>query len=166
MLLRSSTPRRVQARGTEMWGPARRIEFDDSYFPIVLLNLMEDHEPDVPWMLQQYDRIFAMGRRYAGIGSGLKVTRPMNAAARKQVAEWLVHSKPHMERLCVGCALVFSSTLVRGAMTALHWAAPAPMPMFYPATVEQAATWCLTRLEQAGEAVPPKTRAILLRAHG
>jgi hypothetical protein len=147
-----------------MWGPARRIEFDDSYFPIVVLDLLQDHEPDVPWMLAQYDRIFAMGRRYAGVGSGVKVTRPMNAAARKQVSDWLVTNKPNMERLCVGVALVFDSALVRGAMTALHWVAPAPMPMFYPATFEQAAQWCLGQLEQAGEAMGPNTRAVLLRA--
>jgi hypothetical protein len=148
-----------------MWGPARRIRVDDTYLPVLVLELAEDHGPDVPWMLARFEHNFSLGKRYAMVGDALRVTRPLDAHGRNQLGKWLMANRKNLERYCVGSAVAFPSALVRGAMTALYWITPSPMPMYYPPTFEEAARWCVERLEAAGEPVSAKARAVILHAH-
>jgi hypothetical protein len=132
-----------------MRGPSGHMELNESYFPVVTLDLVDDHDPDVEWLLAQYDRILAAGRPYTMLGNALKVTRPMDANNRRRVSDWMRANTPRLKQTCVGSAMVFQSALVRGAMTALQWVAPMPMPVTYPASMEVAASWCLKQLETA-----------------
>jgi hypothetical protein len=145
-------------------GPAGRISVDDTYLPVLLLDLEEDHGADVSWMLGEYERIFSLGQRYALLGNALKVTRPLDAHGRSEIARWLLANRKNLERYCVGSALVFRSAFVRGAMTALYWIAPAPMPMYYPQTMEEAARWCVDRLEASGVSVSHDARRVIAHA--
>ena len=149
-----------------MWGPAQRIRVDDTYLPVLVLELAEDHGPDVPWMLARFEHNFSLGKRYAMLGDALKVTRPLDAQGRTDLGKWLLANRKNLERYCVGSAVAFQSGLVRGAMTALYWITPSPMPMYYPATLEEAARWCVQRLEAAGEPVSVKARSIIQHVRG
>jgi hypothetical protein len=145
-------------------GPTRRIRIDDTYLPVLVMELDEDHAADVPWMLEQFERNFSLGKRYAMACDALKVTRPLDANGRRDIGKWLLANRKHLERYCVGSGIAFPSALVRGAMTALYWITPSPMPMYYPATFEQAARWCVEKLEAAGEPISIKTRSVILHA--
>jgi hypothetical protein len=147
-----------------VWAPNKRIRIDDSYLPVLIMELCEDHGPDVEWMLARFEHNFTLGKRYAMVCDALKVTRPLDANGRREIGKWLLVNRKHLERYCVGSAIAFPSALVRGAMTALYWIAPSPMPMYYPATYEEAARWCVQRLEVAGEPVSMKTRSVIMHA--
>jgi hypothetical protein len=129
------------------------------------MELREDHSSDVEWMLGRFEHNFSLGKRYAMLCDALKVTRPLDAAGRTRIGKWLLDNRKNLERYCVGSAIAFPSALVRGAMTALYWVAPSPMPMYYPATLQEAAQWCVQRLEAAGEHVDVRARSVILHAH-
>ena len=148
----------------DLYGPARRIRIDDTYLPVLVMVLEDDHGPDVDWMLGRFERNFSLGKRYAMACDALKVRRPVDAHGRKEMAKWLLANRKNLERYCVGAAIAFPSALVRGAMTALHWITPSPMPMHYPATFEEAARWAVEQLEAHGEPVGIEARRVILHA--
>jgi hypothetical protein len=147
-----------------VWGPTKRIRIDDTYLPVLVMELLEDHGPDVPWMLSRFEHNFSLGKRYALACDAMNVSRPLDANGRRDIGQWLIANRKNLERFCVGSGIAFPSALVRGAMTALYWITPSPMPMYYPATFAEAARWCVERLEAAGEPVGIKARAVILHA--
>jgi len=147
-----------------VWGPAKRICIDDTYLPVLVMVLLEDHGADVPWMLSRFEHNFSLGKRYALACDALAVSRPLGAQGRSDIGKWLLANRKNLERYCVGSGIAFPSAFVRGAMTALYWIAPSPMPMYYPSTFEEAARWCVDRLEAAGEPVGIKTRSVIMHA--
>lgn len=77
---------------------------------------------------------------------------------RKLQADWLKEHNAGLRIACVGMAFVIQSALVRGAMTAVMWLQGMPYPHAVFGTLDQAEAYCVERLAQHGQTVPPRVR--------
>lgn len=68
---------------------------------------------------------------------------------RRLQGEWMVAHQSSMTRWGVGTAFVFSSAVMRGALTAVLWLAPIPNGHFVTSTIEEALSWGEARLREA-----------------
>jgi len=68
---------------------------------------------------------------------------------RRLQGEWMVTHQASMARWGAGTAFVFSSAVMRGALTAVLWLAPIPNGHFVTSTVEEALAWGEARLREA-----------------
>lgn len=139
--------------------PTGAIKFDRTCFPLVEVRFQDGHEDrDWAWMLEQFEALFRGKQRYALLLDSSPLTHTPSALARKQIIAW---QKAHTEstaRWCVGASVVIASGLIRGALTAMNWFAPQPVPMSYPPTLRAGCDWCVAHLEQSEIAVPFRLR--------
>lgn len=69
-----------------------------------------------------------------------------DAAARKVGADWLRLNERLVRKRAAGLDFAFASPLSRGALTAVFWIAPPPVPSTIHATLEAAVTAALARI--------------------
>ena len=128
MLLRASIP--------DLVGP----QIDRSQAPIIVVSyprvLTEAHIgpyfDEVTAIVSQQPSVFLIDVRSSAI-PGPRVRR---AAATRLNTLYTLHPG------CIlGVAHLVSSTLVRGALTAVYWLAPPPCPTLFTAEMEMAMTW-------------------------
>ena len=95
------------------------------------------------------------GERFALIRDPSRVSGPPSALQRRIMAQHFREDRLRLARLWVGAAfLIPSSSLVRGALTAILWIQPLPHPHTVVSNFESAEAWCRARLEDAGLTVP------------
>ncbi len=71
-----------------------------------------------------------------------------NATQRRRASELIQRERERTVRWNVANAVVFTSPLLRGALTAIEWAAPSPVPMRSFATLVEARAWLDERYEE------------------
>ena len=124
-------------------------DYDDRDFPIVRLHAYGEST----------DREVA--ERIAFIQRHLDERQPMalvfdttggtalSAKQRKMWTDWLSTHDRLIRRYMVGCAIVASSSVVRGVFTAVFWVYRPPMPYTFVGTAAEADAWVRDRLERA-----------------
>lgn len=134
------------------------LVFDDSSFPFVRVTLRagETTLEDIELIFKRYDAVFARADKHVLIVDTTRLTVVPAAPVRQRIKEFEDKARAFAAAKNHGSAIVMSSAIVRGAMTALRWISPAPAPNAYFATVPEAATWCVSLLQKAGVAVPSR----------
>jgi hypothetical protein len=104
-------------------------DVDDRFFPLVVNTLPERIRPeDLPQFFAKSERVLQRREPYVTI-SDVRATKEIpNATVRKALADWSKQIEPLMKQYTVGSAIVITSPLVRGGLTALFWLAPPPYP--------------------------------------
>ncbi len=134
------------------------FSFDDSAFPYVHIALLpgETTVSHVEALFRRYDGVFARYERHVLIVDLTRGTTVPSAAVRQRIKAFEDKTRSLSAAKNYGSAIVMSSALVRGAMTALRWISPPPAPNAYFGTVPDAANWCVSLLQKARVAVPPR----------
>jgi len=94
---------------------------------------------DVDFYLREQDAILDGGHRYVVIFDG----RDLKSVSAKELRRLADHIKKHSDALGERCAyssIVLTSAVIRGALKALVWLTPLPMPYVVHATLEEALT--------------------------
>lgn len=119
-----------------------KIDLNEAEWPVVHISwgAGEASDASVQQLLDRLVEYTKRGQRFAVIldarqGSGV------SASQRKLFAEFL---KTHAEalRATMAVALVLSTSLQRGLVTAINWVSPSPMPQTVHATPQAAKKWC------------------------
>lgn len=139
-----------------------RLKLSTEYWPVVITTLQDGATDD------DYDRYFADFRtnvlerrqRFASLVDASGVHVPPTAAQRKKIADWEKAESERGSRYNVGIAMVFTSRVVRGGLTALHWLFPPPTPTVTFGTRAEALVWCIEQLDDAGVDIPPSVRTL------
>lgn len=92
------------------------------------------------WLLAHVDRPY-------GAVYDVRNVSEVSASERKKFSEYDLSVKHIERRYSVGEALVISSALIRGALTAVHWFSPSVHPFRTFAEFEDAAAWIEGLLE-------------------
>src|SRR6185312_5257775 len=92
--------------------------------------------------------------KFVGITDTRRVRDVGSAGQRARVAEWARSVSGVVALYSLGHAVIVSSALVRGALTAIGWVHRSPAPERYVATAREAWDYCLGNLRVAGLAVP------------
>ncbi len=134
------------------------LVFDDFSFPFVQVTLAagETTLADIEYLFRRYDAVFARKERHVLIVDSTRLTVIPSAQVRQRIKEFEDRTRQLAALKNHGSAIVMSSAIVRGAMTALRWISPAPAPNAYFATVSEAAAWCVRILHKADVAVPSR----------
>jgi hypothetical protein len=73
---------------------------------------------------------------------------------RKLQAEWMQQHRELIAATCMGMAFVIESRLVRGALTAIFWVTPSPVPYSVHATLHEALVHARETCTQGGVELP------------
>jgi hypothetical protein len=131
------------------------IEFDASMWPLVLVTLPPKLQvDDITYLQQSYEHVFAAPTRHALIVDTTTLESIPDAALRRRMKEFEDGRRPIIRERNIGSAIVLSSSLTRGAFTALRWISPQPAPNKAFANVRDAARWCIEGVEADGQEVP------------
>lgn len=131
-------------------------------WPIVLTTVTGDIDED---RLRVYfdefmRRVLSRGELFASIVDARNLDTAPSARVRRLIAEWETQHGAAGEKVNVGIAIVTSSALVRGAMTAIQWISPPRVPTTYEAKLDGAIQWAHARLAERGVRPNPQIRAV------
>jgi hypothetical protein len=117
-------------------------------FPLVIIDAVGTITADqLRQHLREYRELVDRGEPYALVYDASKVSTP-DATMRKEYAEFLKTYETKLKEVCLGGAFVISSTVVRGAFTAVLWITgglPFPHNTFSQRT--EAINWARQRLK-------------------
>ena len=74
-----------------------------------------------------------------------------SATQRQMMADAEKRMQPKDKAFCVGTAIVLSSSIARGVVTAVYWLTPPVYPYTFSSSAEEARSWAQSRLDS-----PPK----------
>lgn len=114
-------------------------DVDDRFFPLVVNTIPERlRAEDLPRFFARSEEVLRRREPYVTISDTTATREIPNASVRRALADWNTKVEPLMKQYTLGSAIVITSPLVRGGLTALFWLAPPPYPQEVVATVEQA----------------------------
>lgn len=130
-------------------------QIDDRYFPLVVNIIPERIRAEhLPAFFAKSEAILLRRQPYVTITDASACRELPNAMVRKELADWSKKFDPLMKRYTAGSAIVITSSLVRGGLTALFWLAPPPYPQQVVATLPEAIDVVRGYYAAAGHTVP------------
>lgn len=137
------------------------IRFDASMWPLVLVTMPPElNLDDIGYLQDSYEAVFAAPKRHALIVDTSTLVNVPGATLRKRMKDFEDGRRPVIRRKNIGSAIVLSSSIARGAYTALRWISPQPAPNKAFGDLREAARWCIQGIEDDGQ-VAPATAYIL-----
>jgi len=137
------------------------IAFDVSMWPLVLVSMPAVMRiDDIEYLQESYEHVFAARDRHALIVDTTAIESIPDATFRRRMKEFEDGRRPIIREKNIGSAIVLSSSLVRGAYTALRWISPQPAPNKAFSTLRDAARWCIDGIEAEGQEVGPAARLL------
>jgi hypothetical protein len=137
-----------------------RLSLSTEHWPIVVTTLgngATDADYDV-YFAEFRAKVLNRRQKFTSLVDVSGVTEAPSAAQRKKIADWQKAEEEVGSRYNVGIAMIFTSRVVRGALTALHWLFPPPTVTVTFGTRLEAYEWCIERLEETGVPIPPSVR--------
>ncbi|MEM8605949.1 MAG: hypothetical protein AAGF92_02540 [Myxococcota bacterium] len=133
-----------------------KLEFDVSMWPLCLVTMPAEMSlEDIDFLQASYEHVFASPNRHALIVDTTMIEKIPDATLRRRMKEFEDSRRPIIREKNIGSAIVLSSSVVRGAYTALRWISPQPAPNKAFANVRDAARWCIEGIEADGQDLPP-----------
>lgn len=108
--------------------------------------------------MRAQEEIFQRRERYVSLTDTTAVDGLPDARVRASIGQWLKTIEERAKRYQVANALVIASPLTRGALTAVHWLAPPPVPTTVCATLMEGARYLEEHARQARLDVTPFAR--------
>lgn len=125
-----------------------QIILDSALWPVVLVRFPASRTTDDE--LEQYlaglTRLLDNCEPYTTVTDTTRIAVSINAKQQARVNAFVDDHAAALERYSLGNALVVSSALIQGALTAIYWFRRPPNPHTVVTSVEEGAEWCLGNL--------------------
>jgi hypothetical protein len=133
------------------------FRYSTELFPLVVMTCPAHFEPsDVSDVLEAYAAdVIAARRTFTLVVDATPISELPTALVRRTITDWMKRMESVASPLMLGIALVTSSAIIRGAMTAVNWVVPPRVPMAYEPTLDAGIAWAITRLESRGLVTEP-----------
>jgi hypothetical protein len=124
------------------------VLLDWSEWPVLLVRPPNHQISDSQLMefIDVWDREICARRQPYSIALDLRQAAQMSAAQRKLLTDTMSSSEDQLNMFCQGTALVFSSTLLRGMLTAVFWFFRPKYPTRVFGSTTDANAWCHDRI--------------------
>ena len=117
------------------------VRVDAWRLPLLRISYIGDYSDDeLTTYLATLDRIIARPGPKVVLFDLLHAT-VSPAIQRKRQAEWICANEDVLRRDFAAGAIVLDNALMRGAVTAIFWVSPLPLPTEITSTVEEALAW-------------------------
>ena len=137
--------------------------FDETAWPLAYVRF-----PSKPLSNEGFEcfitRYTAMVERrvpFATILDSRGLSTAITAQQRKRLSEWFEVTGPLAGEHHVGIAVLMSNAIIRGALKAVTWVAPIPVPVMPFASVSDSASWIRAIFSEQGIPVTPAIEALL-----
>jgi len=131
------------------------VVLDERRYPLVVTQFIDTPtDSAIDLYLSRADRALEAGKPYALVVEANSL-RDMSQAHRQKFADWLKRRRDDIERLCVGQAYVYGSVVQRMILRSVFMLSPLPTEHIIVKHRHEAESWCVQRLRDAGESVPP-----------
>ena len=131
------------------------------YWPVLLVELGEaPSDGEILRMFDAYDRAYARRERFCAITSSIKLRRLPSPATRQLIATKAKQHEDASKLWMLQSVVVISSTIVRGAMTAVTWLSPPVYPLAHAADLDTAVDIVQRALEGDGRNAPAELVAL------
>lgn len=143
------------------------LTFDDSAWPLLYVRFPSKPLSDegFEFFITRYTEYVERRILFATILDSRGLSTAITAHQRKRLTEWFQVTGPLAGEVHFGIACLFSNALIRGALKAVTWVAPVPVPIQPFASIVDAAPWLREQFETAGVPVTPAVEQ-LLTGHG
>ena len=133
-------------------------DWDESQWPLVRVTVRP--EVSAAENDEMYDRFRKMLARktVCALVHDSRQAPPVGAIERQKVAQLMAELEPLAQRYMAGAAVVLSSAVQRGIMTAILWIRPARYPLVILSSVEAGETWAREQLRLRREGAPASQR--------
>jgi len=98
---------------------------------------------------------------FATILDSRGLSTAITAQQRKRLSEWFEVTGPLAGEHHFGIAVLMSNAIIRGALKAVTWVAPIPVPIMPFASVSDSASWIRAIFSEQGIPVTPAIEALL-----
>jgi hypothetical protein len=131
------------------------IHVDHSRLPLVVIRFEGAPSDDefVRYLDDVAREVFALDRPHGMVIDAARMTS-MSAKQRRMQADWMEKHDASVRRNSVGNAMVITSPLIRGALTAILWIRPMPGEHVVVSTFAEAERWIIEKLRARGLRVP------------
>jgi hypothetical protein len=138
--------------------------FDESAWPLVYVrypsNGLNDEGLEV--LIERVMSYLRRRDKFACLIDCRGMTMAHTANQRRRITEWL--AEPELQRLsphAIAMAVLFRSALIRGALTAVNWIKPPPVPVKAFGSVAESAPWLRQRLTEESISLTPRMEDLL-----
>lgn len=141
------------------------VELRTELFPLVITTLRgRPTDAQMETYFVAFERIVARKRPFASLVDTTALEMVPTAAQRKRIAdvqaEWVAK---HGTEMGLGVAMVVQNTLIRGAITALHWLMPPPVPTQAFGDSASALQFLVDNMAKRGVPASEEIRSMLAR---
>lgn len=117
------------------------IRVDARSAPFVRIAYMGDYtDAELEGSLSTLQRILGIPGRKVGLIDCLHAT-VATPSQRKRMADFIGANEAILRRDFLACAIVLDNALLRGAITAVFWLKPLPLPTEIVASLDKATAW-------------------------
>lgn len=143
------------------------LTFDDAAWPLLYVRFPSKPLSDdgFEFFITRYTEYVERRILFATILDSRGLSTAITAHQRKRLTEWFQVTGPLAAEVHFGIACLFSNALIRGALKAVTWVAPIPVPIQPFASIAEAAPWVRGQFEAFGVPVTPAVEQ-LLDGHG
>lgn len=127
-------------------------------WPIIVITVSDNMELDAyAKMFSEYEVLLKRKETCITLSDLRRINSRPNAKIRALAAERSREWRPLVERYSLGDARVLTSSIVRGALTAVGWLYQHPKPIKYFGTMGEGISWCSEQLTLVGVEPPRQT---------
>jgi hypothetical protein len=142
------------------------VTWDEATWPVLRIGLLDGNDERFMWLLQQFEGLFKRQQRYVLFIDTTALSTIPAGSVRHSITKWQNEHKAETKQWCPGSAILISSRLVRGALTAMNWVQEPVIQHCYPATRREGLDWCIATVDAAGMSLSASARELLQSADG
>jgi hypothetical protein len=139
------------------------LTFDDTAWPLLYVRFPSKPLCDdgFEFFITRYTEYVERRILFAAILDSRGLSTAITASQRKRLTEWFQVTGPLAGEVHFGIAVLFSNALIRGALKAVTWVAPVPVPIQPFASIADAAPWIRQQFQEFGVPVTPAVEHLL-----
>ena len=137
--------------------------FDETAWPLLYVRFPSKPLSDAGFehFINRYTEVVERRIPFATILDSRGLSTAITAQQRRRLTEWFVVTGPIAEKHHFGIAVLMSNAIIRGAMKAVTWIAPVPVPISPHGSIADAAPWIRAIFQERRIPITPAMEDLL-----
>lgn len=139
------------------------LTFDDAAWPLLYIRFPSTplSTEGVDYFIERYSAIIELRVPFMTIIDSRGLTNSIGAQERKKLTEWFDVSGPLASEHHHGIAVLLNNAIVRGALKAVTWVKPVPVPIKPFGSLADTAPWLREVMAAKGMPITPAMELLL-----